>query len=1003
MRSMLRFTLAQGSWRIPFLWGTGLFLILLRLVPPAQIGALTVLFNTGRPAEELWPGVYRALSFLIAAQLAVSFLSFWQCRNQYVFQEKVAYSLIIDLYHHLLRLSARFFSDRNSDALNTRALEDSRIVAEFWSQAVVSVPLAVCSLLVIGGYMFMRNWFLALCVIPLVLLSGYFVLFDRKIQKTFRELRQTWDQVKGRTTEMVGAVDELRRQAALDYGLDSIRTEVAHYRRNMTEVGRLSAIFEAVGPFVSTLQSVALYWLGAAMCLRASWLSGLGATLSWGDVIQFMLLAGLFSQPVTQVVNFILRWRMSLESSQRIGEILNQPIAYKVSPDGSPDLPLPAQGRVEFTDVRVVAPSGAPILDGINAVVSAGSHIGLVGEAGCGKTTLIDLITRGVDAARGHVTLDGRDVAEYDLLSLARRVALVPQRPVLLEGSLRNNILLGLRRPSPRSEQDETGLLDIDVLAGANGSVNLDAELLTVVRQACLEDDVLRKGLLARLPLSPKFDAIRAGIDQLRRQVRTLLEPQKECLIPFDAKTFLAEGTVIENLLGPGASLAEVDEGHRQRLEGCLKSVGLASDLSVLALRRAIGDQTLMVRLSQSPEIVRMALDIGTDGPPLVLSAEHDWPAATRRALLELSLEMDAVQALKLVPEADAFRDKVIKARTMLLAAGAGEWPATASYSERLTLRENLLCGRPNRNWFRSDAQAEGAMRAALIDCKLLDTVVLAGLEQRISRGGQGLSGGQRQKVALARALLKQPALLLLDEVTANLDELSQTAIVELLRQKLGSRTVIAISHRLAMVRDFDQVLVLDRGQIVQAGTYDELAAQPGTFHNLLGARSDVPLVTSAPVSDDRLEQLLGRSPLFAQLTGAELRPLAADMRLTECPAGTVLFRRGDTGDELFVILAGEVEFFADVQEKEGAVTEIVDRFGPGQTFGELALLGAGRRTLSARARTDLRLGTLSRTEWLHALTVHPTLALQVLETLARRLASLMDRIYVSPAKPPIA
>lgn len=111
------------------------------------------------------------------------------------------------------------------------------------------------------------------------------------------------------------------------------------------------------------------------------------------------------------------------------------------------------------------------------------------------------------------------------------------------------------------------------------------------------------------------------------------------------------------------------------------------------------------------------------------------------------------------------------------------------------------------------------------------------GMETRIGERGAALSGGQRQLLAYARALLVDPAVLVLDEATASVDTRTERAIQEGLREVLRDRTAFVIAHRLSTVRDADRVIVLERGAVTEQGTYEELLARGGLFARLHAAQ----------------------------------------------------------------------------------------------------------------------------------------------------------------------
>ncbi|WP_337868728.1 ABC transporter transmembrane domain-containing protein [Meiothermus sp.] len=154
------------------------------------------------------------------------------------------------------------------------------------------------------------------------------------------------------------------------------------------------------------------------------------------------------------------------------------------------------------------------------------------------------------------------------------------------------------------------------------------------------------------------------------------------------------------------------------------------------------------------------------------------------------------------------------------------------------TIEENIRYGKPQAT------QAEVLEAAKAANAHEFISAFPQGYQTLVGERGVKLSGGQRQRIAIARALLKNPRILILDEATSSLDSESEALVQEALDKLMQGRTTFVIAHRLSTVRNADQIVVLDKGQVVQQGTHEELLAQGGLYKDLyeLQFREETPL-----------------------------------------------------------------------------------------------------------------------------------------------------------------
>jgi len=397
-------------------------------------------FGTGDAAE-----LNRGLVLLLGVVVVMATATF--IRFYYVswLGERVTADLRRVLFDHLLRLSPEFFEVTRTGEVISRVTNDTAmletIIGTSASMAVRNV------LLLIGGLVMLaltsaKLTLLVLIGVPVVVLP--IVLFGRRVRKLSRASRDRVGDVGAYLDE---ALHEIRIvQAYVHEGVD---------RRDFTQrvEDAFSTAQQRIRQRALLIAAVIFLVFGAIGVIL--WIGGhdvLAGRLSMGQLSAFVFYSAIVAASVGALSEVAGEIQRAAGATERLFELLAVEPGIR-APESPVALPLPAEGTVSFEAVTFHYPSrpANPALDGFVLDVRAGEKVALVGPSGAGKTTVFQVLLRFYDPQSGAVRIDGVDLRAADPQDVRRRLALVPQEPVLFAASVSENVRYG----RPDATEDE--------------------------------------------------------------------------------------------------------------------------------------------------------------------------------------------------------------------------------------------------------------------------------------------------------------------------------------------------------------------------------------------------------------------------------------------------------------------------------------------------------------------------------------------------------------------
>ena len=751
---------------------------------------------------------------------------------QSVIGEKAIMRMRQSLYEHILTLPLSFFR-RTQPGMVVSSLMTELSTAGTFAGMALAVPITnVLTLLALGSYLLWLNFKLALATLiiyPVIVMLLPWL--QTRANKANVERVDLSRKVSSQITESVTGIQEVQVQGGYDrenkvFGFLTDRLRKIRVRWSLFKFGikTTNNFFVSLGPFI-------VFIFGGYLVIRGQ--------LQLGSMVAFLSAQEKLYDPWKELINFYqvyqdaqVRYKRTMEHFSATAEFL---------PDESSENTPEFSGGLDIRNLVFETREGVRLLRGVNFSLGAGEHMALVGFSGSGKTTLVQCIAKMYRYNAGTITIDGEDLDFMTKGDVVSNIGYISQNPFVFTGSIRENLIYADQAVN-------------DMSAGSEGyeEPGLDRLILSL-QQAGLFVDVLRFGLDSMI--DDEDDQLMDRTVRIRANFRENFGQELVDYVEFyNDDKYLQYSTVADNII------------FGSMIDGNIDGRRLSERATFLTF---IHDEKLYKPLMElSIEICRQTLDIIEELEPgdsladyspvpedrldkvrgILVKIHNAGLSGLKEGDVQLLLEI----VLKHVPGiyrigkmSARLQQKIVASRSVIKVHIDEQFPGLishydqAAYIQGESIINNIFFGRIRSDLPDAQEKINQAIIHLLIEENLLEDVAQRGMEFQVGSMGDRLSGGQRQKLAIARVLLKEPRIIIMDEATSALDNKSQARIQHLVESRWrGRKTLISIVHRLDNITSFDKIGVMKAGKMMEFGPYDELMEMKGGLYELVSRNS---------------------------------------------------------------------------------------------------------------------------------------------------------------------
>jgi ATP-binding cassette, subfamily B, bacterial HlyB/CyaB len=356
---------------------------------------------------------------------------------------RIDLALAAKIIDHLFHLPLSYFDRRAVGELSTRIAELDRIRQFFTNTALTTILDAVFSLMYIVVMLFYSPFLTAVALSTVPFFVVLSVVVSPIVRRQLREKAERNAQNQSYLVEALGGIYTVKAQSMERRSRNQWQTFYDRYIAASFSGTLTYTVASSASNFLNQLSGLLVLWAGAYLVLDNK--------LTLGGLIAFRIIAGYVTGPLLRLLTIWQNFQETALSIERLSDVVDAPL--EVEEDNRFNVPMPLiRGKVIYEDVTFQFGSqGRPQLNKLNVEFNTGSFVGIVGQSGSGKSTMMKLLPRLYQPTQGRILIDNYDINKVELYSLRSQVGIVSQDPLLFEGTVQDNIAINF----PDAEAEE--------------------------------------------------------------------------------------------------------------------------------------------------------------------------------------------------------------------------------------------------------------------------------------------------------------------------------------------------------------------------------------------------------------------------------------------------------------------------------------------------------------------------------------------------------------------